>query len=305
MDRFENLKTFVTVIESGSFSSAAAKLECAKSVVSRRIGELEAHLGVQLLTRTTRRQNLTDSGRVFYPRAKQILQELEDAEQGLIQSQGALRGRIRFTSPLSFGLGHLMPLITAFSTEHSDVELDISFNDDEVDIIKEGFDLALRIGRLVDSTLIAKKLTDINMVVCASPDYLERHGTPSDPHELVQHQGLHYSRSADRQHWRFTDPQGTAYSVKVPSRLRSDNGDALVQAAVAGLGVLITPTFIAYRELAAGQLRPLLTDHPLAPVGLYIVYPSREHQPRRVRALIDYLSRHICQQPYWESTHSA
>ena len=178
MDRFAHMQVFVSVVEAGSISAAAERLDLAKSAVSRRLAELEAHLGVSLITRTTRRLNLTDSGRAYYERCVAILADLDEAESAVSQAHAALKGQLKVALPLSFGLLHLSPLIQAFMALHPEVRFELDFNDRQIDLMQEGFDLAIRIATLEDSSLIARRLAPIRHVVCASPDYLAKHGTP-------------------------------------------------------------------------------------------------------------------------------
>lgn len=303
MDRFETLQTFVAVVEAGSFSAAAARLGRAKSAVSRQVAALEAHLGAQLLNRTTRRLSLTEAGREFYERAQRILADLAEAEQSVAAEQTALRGRLRLAAPLSFGLLHLAPALEAFLQQHPELVLDLDLDDRRINLVEEGFDLALRIGELADSTLVARPLAPIRMVLCASPDYLRRHGTPRTPADLGFHAGLVYGNIPEAQQWRFLDAAGKTHSVKVPARLRANNGDVLVQAALAGLGVVVSPSFIAHRALAAGQLVPLLPEYQAPGTTAYAVYPSRRHLPQRVRALIEFLAQRFGDTPYWDQNH--
>lgn len=197
MRRFEDMQTFVRVVEAGSISAAAERLGVAKSAVSRRLSDLEARLGVQLLRRTTRRLNLTDTGRGFYDRCQRILADLEEAEAAVSQAHATLRGRLRVAAPLSFGLRHLGPAITEFMQQHPQVDFDLDFNDRQVDLLAEDIDVAIRIARLEDSSLIARRLWSSRLVLCASPGYLQAHGTPSTPEDLVAHRALVYSHSQD------------------------------------------------------------------------------------------------------------
>lgn len=300
MDRFDSLHTFVAVVEAGSFSAAAVRLDHAKSAVSRQVAALEAHLGAQLLNRTTRRLSLTEAGREFYERAQRILTDLAEAEQSVAAEQTALRGRLRLAAPLSFGLQHLAPALDEFLAQHPELVLDLDLDDRRVNLVEEGFDLALRIGELADSTLVARPLVPIRMVLCASPDYLRRHGTPQTPADLAFHAGLVYGNIPEAQQWRFLDAAGKSHSVKVPARLRANNGDVLVQAALAGLGVVVSPSFIAHRALAAGELVSLLPAYQAPGTTAYAVYPSRRHLPQRVRALIEFLVQRFGTTPYWD-----
>lgn len=301
MDRFDSLHTFVAVVEAGSFSAAAARLDRAKSAVSRQVAALESHLGVQLLNRTTRRLSLTEAGREFHERAQRILADLEEAELSVAAEQTALRGRLRLAAPLSFGVLHLAPALAEFLTRHPELVLDLDLDDRRINLVEEGFDLALRIGELVDSSLVARSLAPIRMQLCASPAYLRRHGTPRTPQDLAFHAGLVYGNVPEAQQWRFRDVAGKVHSVKVPARLRANNGDVLLRAALDGLGVVVSPTFIAHRALAAGQLVPLLPDYQAPGTSAYAVYPSRRHLPQRVRALIDFLAQRFGTTPYWDA----
>lgn len=301
MDRFETLQTFVAVVEAGSFSAAAVRLDRAKSAVSRQVAALETHLGVQLLNRTTRRLSLTEAGREFHERAQRILADLEEAELSVAVEQTALRGRLRLAAPLSFGVQHLAPALAEFLTLHPELVLDLDLDDRRINLVEEGFDLALRIGELADSSLVARPLAPVRMLLCASPEYLRRHGTPRTPADLAFHAGLVYGNVPEAQQWRFLDAAGKAHSVKVPARLRANNGDVLVRAAVDGLGVVVSPTFIAHRALAAGELVPLLPDYQAPGTSAYAVYPSRRHLPQRVRVLIDFLAQRFGATPYWDA----
>lgn len=300
MDRFEQMQTFIRVVDAGSLSAAAERLNIAKSAVSRRLAELESRLGVQLLNRTTRRINLTDSGRQFYGRCLRILADLEESEQQISSEHTELRGSIRIAAPLSFGILHLAPVLDDFLREHNELTLDLDLNDSLVNLMDEGVDLGIRIGRLHDSSLVARRLAPAKRVLCASPEYLQAQGEPQHPEELSHHQGLSYSNISESQQWLFKQPDGEPLSVRVPHRIRANNGDVLLQAAIDGLGVLATTTFIACRAIEQGQLKPILCDYQLPPANVYAIYPAQRHLPGRVRGLIDYLVSRFGDQPYWD-----
>lgn len=300
MDRFEHMQTFVKVVEAGSISAAAERMEIAKSAVSRRIATLEERLKVQLFRRSTRRLSLTETGRGYYERCLRILADLEEAELAVSQAHGTLRGSLRVAAPLSFGLRHLGPAINDFLAEHPEVEFDLDFNDREVDLLAEGFDVAVRIARLPDSSLIARRLWTSRLVVCASPGYLRAHGRPRRPAELAAHRCLVYANAPEPNLWRFRSPEGREEVVRLHPQLRANNGDYLAAAAVAGQGIVLTPSFIAYEALARGTLLPLLTDYRLPEVNAYAVYPRTRHLSQRVRAFVDFLAARYAGVPYWD-----
>ena len=300
MDRFADMRMFVAVVDAGSISGAAERLEVAKSAVSRRLTDLEARLGAELLHRTTRRLGLTDSGRAFFERAQRILADLEEAEQAVSQAHGAIRGRLKVVLPLSFGLLHLAGLINEFLGLHPEVEFDLDFNDRQIDLMQEGFDLAIRIARLPDSSLIARKLAPIRHALCASPDYLARHGTPARADDLASHAGLVYSNLANPGLWSYVRPDGQPGSVQVPVKLRANHGDFLCRAAIAGQGVILHPTFYLSDAIRTGELVPLLTDHAWPELNAYALYPPTRHLSRRVRAFVDFLAEKLAGEPDWD-----
>ncbi len=293
MDRFAEMQMFVHVVEVGSISGAAERLKVAKSAVSRRLADLENRLGAQLLHRTTRRLNLTDSGRAFLEQAQRILADLDEAETAVSQAHGALKGRLRVALPLSFGLLHLTPLIEAFMSLHPEVVFDLDFNDRQIDLMQEGFDLAIRIANLPDSSFIARRLLPIRHLLCASPAYLAKHGTPTSAQHLQQHVCLAYSNQATPGLWHFRAPDGITSSVLVPAKLKANNGDFLLQAALAGHGLILHPTFYLRDALASGALVALLTDHAWPELNAYAVYPPTRHLSSRVRALVDFLAERL------------
>ena len=301
MNRFEDLQTFVAVVEAGSFTAAAERLDTAKSAVSRRISALEERLGVQLLHRTTRRLNLTDSGRSFYEHSARILADLDEAESALAQEHGELRGKLKIALPLSFGLRHMCKPIAEFNRRHPRVEFDLNFNDRRIDLVEEGIDLALRIGRLRDSSLIAKRLFDVRTVVCGSKQYFAAHGTPRLPEELAEHRCLIYGNLADPLHWAYTDTSGQKHRVRIKAAMTANSGDFLCAAATHGLGIAMQPTFIAGDAIRRGDLLPVLTDYqwPVSPA--WAIYPPTRHLSFRVRKFIDYLSEYFAGTPYWDS----
>lgn len=300
MDKFANIEAFVSVVESGSFSRAAERLGVAKSLVSRRVSLLETQLGVQLLQRTTRNQSLTSPGRLFYPRAARLLAELDEAEQSVVDASAALRGSLKLAAPLSFGLHHLSDALTEFLGEHPGIELDLDLNDREINLVEEGFDMAVRIGALRDSTLLARRLGTARFVTCASPGYLASHGVPQRPDDLADHVGLHYANVPLNQAWRFS-AAGQEPVTAIPGiRLRANNGDALATAAIAGLGIVNSPTFLVSEKIASGELVPVLNEFRRESVGIYAVYPPGRMLPRRVLALADYLASRFGDLPAWD-----
>ena len=294
------MKMLVSVVEAGSISAAAERLNLAKSAVSRRLSELEARLGVSLIHRTTRRLNLTDSGRAYYARCVAILADVEEAESALSQAHSALKGTLKVALPLSFGLLHLSPLIQAFMTEHPDVRFEIDFNDRQIDLMQEGFDLAIRVATLEDSSLIARRLAPIRHVVCASPGYLAHHGTPHAAADLARHLCLAYSNARDPGLWSYRGPGGESGQVRVPVRLAASSGEFLMLAALAGEGLVLLPSFYVHETLRTGQLLPLLTDHVWPELAAYAVYPPTRHLSNRARAFIDFLADRLAGEPYWD-----
>ncbi len=300
MSKIEDLETFVAVVDSGSFTRAADRLGIARSAVSRRISGLEERLGVSLLTRTTRRISLTDTGRGFFERGTRILADLEEAESAAAQSHGELRGKLSVALPLSFGLRHMAGPIAEFARRHPKVEFDLDLNDRRVDLIEEGHDLALRIGQLRDSSLIARRLFDARTAVVASPDYLGANGIPERPEDLAGHQCLVYSNLPDPLRWVCHDGSGTRIEVSVNAAMRASSGDFVCEQAVAGHGIAMQPTFIAGDAIRRGELVSILNDFDWPVTPAYAVYPPTRHLSYRVRAFIDFLVEVFDGTPSWD-----
>jgi len=300
MDKFEDIQAFVSVVEAGSFTAAASRLGTAKSAVSRRVSALEERLGVQLLRRTTRVLNLTQTGRSFYEHSTRILADLDEAEAAVQQEHGELRGSLRVALPLSFGVRHMCGPIAAFAKLHPKVQFDLDLNDRRVDLIEENVDVAVRIGHLQDSSLIARRLFDVRAVVCASPHYLNINGAVQSPDDLQDHQCLVYSNRSDPERWDYVDKDGNHDTVNVNVTMQASSGDFLTNAAAHGLGIVIQPTFIAADAIRRGNLVPVLTEYtfPISPA--YAMYPPTRHLSYRVRAFIDYLAEKFSGTPQWD-----
>lgn len=301
MNRFENMDTFIRVVETGSISAAADALGIAKSAVSRRLKELEAHLDAELFHRTTRRMNLTDTGRTFYHQSIRILADVLEAELVASQAHGTLKGSLKVAVPSSFGVLHLGPAINDFLQQHPQVEFDLDLNDRQVDLMLEGFDLAIRIANLPDSSLIARRIAPVQHVFCASPDYLEKHGVPQTPADLPDHQCLVYNLLQDYQHWTLIDRNNQERKIKIHPRIKASAGEFLRDAAVNSQGIVYLPTFIVYREIETGTLIPVLRDMRARQINAYAIYPHTRHLSLRVRAFVDFLVQRFAGIPYWDT----
>lgn len=300
MDRLDSMEAFVRVAESHGFSEAARRLNLSKSVISRQVSALEAQLGARLFHRTTRSLSLTEIGQAYYERCARILAEIEEANLSVSSLQAVPRGKLRINAPMSFGVLHLAPLLPAFLERYPEIEIDMAMNDRFVSLVDEGFDVAVRIGRLEDSSLIARYLAPARRAVCASPAYLKAHGTPLAPMDLDAHCCLTYSNRATPDEWSFQAADGRRWSIEVRGRLRVNNGDTLREAALAGVGVVVLPTFIVGRDLQAGTLVPLLSDYVPQDLAIHAVYPHNRHLSPKVRAFIDFLVERIGSRPYWD-----
>jgi DNA-binding transcriptional LysR family regulator len=301
MDRLEALRVFSQVVESGSFSGAAAKLGLSATAASRHVADLEAHLQTRLLNRTTRRVSLTESGRSFYERAVQLLADLEEAEQEASRAAVVPRGTIKLTTAVNFGVRHVAPAIAAFLAVHPGVRFDVALSDRVVDLVEEGFDLAVRIGAPGSENLVARKLGETRLVPCASPGYLAARGAPRVPEDLAHHDCFTYEYVNPRNLWRFRDSQGRERAVRVSGRLHSNNGDLLAEAAAQGAGIVFEPAFIVGPDVRAGRLVPLLQDFSALPMPIYAVYPSRKHLSAKVRLLVDFLVERFAQASDWSA----
>ncbi|WP_374309718.1 LysR family transcriptional regulator [Dongia sp.] len=300
MDRLATMEAFVKVAETKSFSEAARRLRSSKSLVSRQISALEAELGVRLLQRTTRSLTLTEEGRTYHAEVTRILADIELANAAVTQSKVAPRGRLRVSAPMSFGILHLAPILPRFLARFPEVELDLSLNDRYVDLIDEGFDLSIRVGRLAESSLVARRLAPFRMILCASPDYLSRHGTPKVPEELKQHQCLCYSTNSLTPEWRLQKPDGSPWPVQIAGHLHANNGDVLRVAAIEGAGIAYLPSFIVGADLQAATLVSLMPDFVPQDAAIYAVYPNSRHLSPKVRAFIDFMLELFGPRPRWD-----
>lgn len=299
MGQLEDMHVFIRVVDAGGISRAANQLGLAKSAVSRRIAELEKRLGARLINRTTRTSSLSEVGQAYYDRAIKVVDDVAELNALTSDSTSALAGTIHLAAPLSFGLCHLSTAIDAFLRQHPEVAINIDFSDRQVDLVEEGLDLAFRIADLKDSSLIARKISPIRRILCASPDYLKGHGTPFTPEELKTHKLLHYNVSGSSV-WKLMDQKGKQYSIKTSAKIIANNGDFLVDMAVAGHGIVSTPTFISWKAIATGDLVPIMPDYKLPQLDAYAVYPQTRYLSQRARALINFLVQRFGDNPYWD-----
>lgn len=288
MDKLTEMQTLVAVVELGSFVKAADALSVSKAAVSRHLGQLEARLGVRLLHRTTRRLSLSEEGEVFYARCKTLLAEIDEAEAEVTERGGVAVGQVRINAPLTFGILHLAELWGAFKAMHPRVSLEVTLADRVVDLVEEGYDLAVRIGQLAGSSLIARKLATTRLVLCASPQYLAHAGTPDHPDELTKHAVLAYSYFDCGDEWPFEGHDGPV-TVKVRPTMRTNNGDTCRVGAVLHQGIVLQPTFLVGPDLEAGRLVEVLSQYRSLEMDIHAVYPTRKHVTPKVRLLIDFL----------------
>lgn len=284
----QQVESFLAVVRAGSFVGAADATGLSKAAVSRHVAELESKLGVRLLHRTTRRLSLTDDGQRFHARAGELVEALHELEADTASSGGEATGLLRINAPVTFGNLHLAPLWPQFTAANPRVSLHITLNDRVVDLVDEGYDLAIRITSLADSQLVSRRLAATRMVLCASPGYLAVHGTPTHPRELVDHQVLAYSYWTTGDDWRFTGPGGEV-SVRVQPRIHTNSGDTCRIAALDGQGIILQPDFLVGPDLQAGTLVELMPDHRSIELGIHAVFASRKHLPMKTRRLVDFL----------------
>jgi len=292
MDKFQEMRTFAAVVDAGSFVQAAVALDSSNPTVSRCISDLEQRLGVRLLQRTTRKLSLTEEGRQFYGRCKAVLADVELAEEEITSKSVAVKGLLKINVPVSFGLLELAARWPAFMSAYPDVELDITLADRVVDLVEEGYDLAVRIARLPNSSLISRKLALARMVLCASPGYLKKHGKPKHPSELADHAVLSYSLLSTGDHWEFDGPKGKV-AVTVKPIMRTNSGDTCIAAARKNRGIVFQPSFMVSADLQSGALVELMPQYRSLEFGIYAVYPTRQHVSPKVRAMIDFLVKEL------------
>ena len=290
MDRFLALTAFVKVVETGSFARAAQRLDTSVSSVSRHVSDLEAHLDARLLNRTTRRLSLTESGRAFHERCVQLLADLEEAEEFAGSATITPRGTLRLTSSITFGARHLAPAIAEFITRFPAMRFDVELSDRAVDLVDEGFDIAVRIGAIGSQNLVGRKIGATRLVCCAAPSYLALHGEPATPEDLASHACLTYEYSSLGNVWPFRDRDGRERNVRIAGPVHANNGRFLEALAVQGTGVVYEPDFIVGPDVQAGKLTPILREFVTPPASIYVVYPSRRHLSAKVRAFADFLS---------------
>lgn len=293
MEPLNDVACFVEVVHRGSFTVAAEKLGLSRSAISKQVAHLENRLRARLLNRTTRRLSLTEAGQAFYASARRGLQEIADAEAAVSSLQAAPRGTLHLNVPMSFGILHVAPAIASFIARFPEVQVDVRLDDRKLDLVEAGFDLAIRIGQLPDSSLVARALCPCPLVACAAPAYLQRRGRPATPDDLRRHDVLIYSYSDDPSQWDFTGRAGQKISVPVAGRVRMNNSLALREVLLAGAGITITPRFVVEADLRAGRLAAVLEDHRLRELSVYAVYPERRHLSPKVRAFVDFIGERL------------
>ncbi|MGC9403353.1 LysR family transcriptional regulator [Vibrio genomosp. F10] len=305
MGQLESIRIFIKVVETGSITKASEQLGLAKSAISKRLSELEQQLGTRLINRTTRKSSLTEAGLIYFQKSKLIAEEIDVLNGQISSDRKDLVGTLKLAVPLSFGVEHLVPALDEFSKQHKDLKLDIDFSDRKVDLIGDGFDLAVRIGELTDSTLRAKAITPIRHLLCASPAYLDEFGTPQTPDDLSEHQFLRYSQMAPSGLSLLGEKKSGSKREKVTVSLNiahnANNGEFLKSMAVSGHGITYLPQFIIWKELKSGALKQILASYTPAPFNAYVVFPEARYLPQKSRVFIDFLSDYFGETPYWES----
>lgn len=299
MGQLEDLQVFVRVVEAGGIGRAATQLGMAKSAVSRRLSELEARLGLRLINRTTRKSNLTEAGRAYYQRAGQVLDDVAEMNAMTSDADASLQGTMHLAVPLSFGLSHLAPALDDFIQLYPKLVLNFDFSDRHVDLVEEGFDVGFRIADMKDSSLKARVICPIRHCLCASPEYLSRFGKPTVLEDLKDHRWLRY-QTASSALIKLIDEEQNEHRVRMSSTLIANNGDFLNQMAIAGHGIVISPTFISWQALKDGKLVRVLKDYSPPQMKAYAVYPQTRYLSQRVRLLIDFLVERFGDNPYWD-----
>lgn len=301
MDQIGELTAFVRTVECGSQAGAARAIGITPAMVGRYLRALEDRLGARLLNRSTATQSLTEAGTVFHLRAVAVLEELAAAEAAVTDRQAEPVGTLRISAPMVFGNRYLAAALARFGAAHPGVAIELTLNDRVVDLVEEGFDLALRIGQLADSTLVARRLAPCRLAVVAAPGYLARRGVPERPEALIGHECLNYAYARGGRVARFVGPGGQNVAVEMQGRFAANNGEALLEAAIVGAGVLVTPTFIAGEALRDGRVRQVLAEWALPTLGLYAVFPSGRHLAPKVRLCVDFLADCFGESPQWDA----
>lgn len=301
MDRLRAFEMFVAVVGKGGFAKAAEALNTSPANVTRYVAELETYLGTRLLNRTSRRLSLTETGRALFDRGRAILDEVAELEALAGAATVNPRGRLRINAPVSFGIRHLAPLWPKFMAQHPDVMLDVSLIDRVVDIVEEGYDMAIRISRAGAQSHVARRLAVSRNIVCAAPSYLARHGHPESPADLAaNHRCILYTHALTPDEWPLTGPDGREQVVRVSEAMLTNNGDTARLAALDGMGIIRQPTFLIGEDLRAGRLVPLLPGYRLPDIDVLAVYPSRRHLSAKVRVMVDFLAQAFHGVPPWE-----
>lgn len=301
LDRITGLEVFIKVANLGSLSAAARALGMSQTMATKHMAALEARLGTRLLHRSTRRMTLTEAGRNYLIRAEQILEDFTAAEAAASIEKLEVQGTLRLNAPLSFGINEVAPLLSKLTSRHPKLKIDLGLNDRHIDLIEEGWDLAIRIGTLTSSALIARRLAPCRLHLCAASAYLKKHGTPKTVSDLKSHNCLGYTlaRTGGAARWAFG--KSGKKSVEVSGSLRANNGDVLVTAAIMGEGVIYQPDFLVAKAVKAGRLRSLTLDHPALELGgIYAVYPASQHPPAKLRAAIDFFVEQWSKTPPWQ-----
>lgn len=293
------MRTYVAAIAAGSFAGAAERLGMSPQLVSKYVGQLERRLGARLLNRTTRRISITEAGQAYYERCQDLLAEFDELEGAIRESAVAARGTLKINAPMSFGITHLARAAAEYQREQPDVAVDLTLDDRVIDVVSEGFDLAVRIGRLAESSLVARKLAPIRLVICGSPSYLSDRGVPETPDALSNHECLCYTYSSNHDHW-YCERDGKQFDVRISGKISANNGDALRLAAIAGAGLIMQPTFMVDHDVREGRLQIVLQDYAIEELAVYAVYAHRQYLSAKVRTFVDFLSGYFGSPPYWD-----